>query len=58
MRATYSYQRVVMLGLADANREWLRRTGDRIVRLRHAPYIKIVRQRKVNDDNQETVQDG
>jgi hypothetical protein len=54
-RATYSYQRVIRLGLTDANSAWQRRTGDRIVFLRRAPYITVVRQRKVNDDNEETV---
>jgi hypothetical protein len=54
-RATHSYQRVIRLGLTDANREWQKRTGDRIVCLRHAPYITVVRQRKANDDNEETV---
>jgi hypothetical protein len=36
-------QRVIRLGLTDANREWQRRKDDRLVGLKHPPYIRVVR---------------
>jgi len=42
---SYSYRRVIGLGLLDSNCRWFERTGDRVVALPRSPWLNIVRGR-------------
>jgi hypothetical protein len=42
-QASYSYHRVIFLGLSDSTRKWRERRGEEVIQVPHAPWLRLIR---------------